>query len=529
MSPPNFDNDVNILAAPLARAQAALAESEKNFRQIAETIQEVFWISSPEGEKIYYVSPAYETIWGRTAASLYANPVQWSDAVHPEDRARLKELLISKARGHYEAEYRIVRPDGSVRWIRDRGFPVTEADGTISRMIGIARDINDQKILTQQLNQSQKLEAIGRLAAGVSHDFNNMLTAIIGYAQMLELSLPADDARRADLKEIQVTGDRAAHLTRQLLAFSRQQVMEPQVVPMNGMFLEMKNMLQRLIGEDIEIIEKLDAGAGLVNVDPGQFGQVILNLFVNARDAMPDGGRLIVETRASDVDAAKAAMIGSVDPGPYAVMEITDTGCGISKIDIPKIFEPFFTTKPVGMGTGLGLSTVYGIIRQCGGAISVYSEVGVGTTFRIFLPRAQSSKATYEGKPAEKTEVVDGAGRILLVEDEPAVQKLAIRLLKTFGYSVVSVRSPDEALAAVQSASRPFDLLLTDVILPGMNGKQLADQIRVSTPGIRTLFMSGYTDEAIAHKGLLDPGLHFLSKPFSAVTLSNKVKDVLSG
>ncbi len=498
------------------KAEQDLIESEAKFRQLAESIQEVFWISSPDSGTIHYVSPAYEKIWGRTPESLYAHPAQWIESMHPDDRATIVERLRSKARGEYQAEYRIIRPDGSTRWIRDRGFPVEESDGRLSRMAGIAMDITEQRQLSQQLSQSQKLEAIGRLAGGVSHDFNNMLTAIIGYADVLKESFPKDDQRAADLDEIRKTAERAASLTRQLLAFSRQQVMEPRVLSMNVLILETKNMLQRLIGEDIGITHVLPDDLGTVYADPGQLGQVILNLMVNACDAMPNGGRISIETKNARLET-----------GEYVMLSIADTGEGIDPKNLPKIFEPFFTTKETGKGTGLGLSTVYGIVQQCGGVVTVESEVGVGTTFRIYIPRAQETATTYQGARAANTEKVRGVGAILLVEDEEAVRRLATRILAGCGYTVSAAATPGEALRLIRKPGAHFDLLITDVMMPEMNGQVLAEKVLEVLPGLKMLFMSGYTDEAIAHKGLLAPGLNFLGKPFSAITLSHKVKEVL--
>ena len=509
------------------KAEQALRESESKFRQIAESIQEVFWISSPDSGVIHYVSPAYEKIWGRTPESLYAQPSQWIECMHPDDRMSILERLRSKARGEYQAEYRIIRPDGSTRWIRDRGFPVQDSEGKLGRMAGIALDVTEQRQLSEQLSQSQKLEAIGRLAGGVSHDFNNMITAILGYADVLTESLPANDERRADLGEIRKTADRAGMLTKQLLAFSRQQVMEPRVLSMNVLVLETKGMLQRLIGEDVDMRHILAGDLGMVYADPGQLGQVILNLVVNARDAMPNGGKITIETANVQIGANDVSQIPGLTVGDYTSLSITDTGEGIDQKNLPKIFEPFFTTKEKGKGTGLGLSTVYGVIKQCGGAVTVQSERGVGTNVKVYLPRVKESTPTYEGAPKVNTESARGTGRILLVEDEEGVRHVTTRILTRSGYIVESVGSAAEAIALFKPPLPRFDLLITDVIMPDMNGTQLAKKIHVLAPGLKTLFMSGYTDEAIAHKGLLEPGLQFLAKPFSAISITQKIKEIL--
>jgi signal transduction histidine kinase/CheY-like chemotaxis protein len=378
--------------------------------------------------------------------------------------------------------------------------------------------------LEEQLRHAQKMEAVGRLAGGIAHDFNNLLTAIIGYTEIVLYSLDPKDDRRADAEEIERAAMRAADLTRQMLAFSRRQVLQPKVIDLNKALARVEPMLRRMIGEDIVMAVNARAAHPFVRVDPGQVEQVVMNLVVNARDAMPKGGRLIVETSDATLDAAVADM-PDAPPGEYVMLSVADTGIGMSPEVRARIFEPYFTTKEVGKGTGLGLSTAYGIVRQSDGHIALSSEPGLGTTFRIYLPRSEAPQAGTTDAVAEK--MPEGTEHILLVEDDPSVRRLAKELLVRLGYSVTEAASGRAGLALGSDDTRHFDLALCDVILGDMSGAAVAEALRALRPSIRVLYMSGYSDEAIVRTGVLDEGKPFLQKPFTPLQLSKKIREVL--
>lgn len=378
----------------------------------------------------------------------------------------------------------------------------------------------------EQLLQAQKLEAVGRLAGGVAHDFNNLLTAIIGYSEMGLRKLDATDPLRRNLNEIKNAGDRAAALTRQLLAFSRKQVMQPRVLDLNDVISNLEKMLCRMIGEDFELRTALHSAVGNVKADPGQVEQVIMNLVVNARDAMPTGGKLSIETANVYLDESYAREHVSVVPGPYVMLAVSDTGMGMDEKTRQHIFEPFFTTKEAGKGTGLGLSTVYGIVKQSGGNIWVYSEIGKGTTFKIYFPRVTEEAEAYRHAPGIPS-IPKGSETILLVEDAELVRTLAWDVLLASGYRVLQAANADSALAICERNKHRIDLLLSDVVMPGMNGNELAQHLLTLHPEMRVLFMSGYTEDTIIHHGVLDEGINFLQKPFSPGALAVKVREVL--
>jgi signal transduction histidine kinase/CheY-like chemotaxis protein len=384
----------------------------------------------------------------------------------------------------------------------------------------------ERKQLEEQLLQSQKLEAVGLLAGGIAHDFNNLLTVITGYSQLSLRSLPSIDRLQSNLEEINKAGDRAASLTRQLLAFSRKQVLQLKVFDLNSVVSEMDRMLRRTIGEDIELRTTLSEGLGNVKADPGQMEQVIMNLVVNARDAMPAGGKLTIETKNDDLDETYARQHVAVVPGPYVMLAVSDTGVGMDEETLRHIFEPFFTTKSVEKGTGLGLSTVYGIIKQSGGNIWVYSEPGKGATFKLYLPRVDERAQDYR-HPEESSESPRGNETILLVEDEPVVLKLAQEVLETLGYRVLAAATGDAALSLCDQSNETIHLMLSDVIMPQMSGRQVATRIQSLRPQMRILYMSGYADSAIVHHGVLEEGTWFIQKPFSPQALALKVREVL--
>lgn len=385
----------------------------------------------------------------------------------------------------------------------------------------------ERKRLEDRLRQSQKMEAIGQLAGGIAHDFNNLLTGINGFSDMLLSDVDEKDPSYHALQQIQYAGERAAALTRQLLAFSRKQVLAPKVLNLNIRVSEMEKLLQRLIGEDINLATHLDPGLGLVKVDPGQVEQVIMNLAVNARDAMQDGGTLTIETHNIDLDGLfNDSFDKAIPEGRYVMLAVTDTGSGMNAETKARIFEPFFTTKPQGKGTGLGLATCYGVMKQSGGHISVYSEPGHGTSFKAYFPRVND-----EAQEVAEDEIPDhklnGSETILLVEDEAVVRDLTAAVLKARGYTVLQAKDGMEALKVSKNHRRRIHLLLTDTVMPGMNGRELAEQLLAKRPDTKVLYMSGYTDKAIVQHGILDPDIAFLQKPFKARALAAKVREVL--
>jgi nitrogen-specific signal transduction histidine kinase/CheY-like chemotaxis protein len=387
-------------------------------------------------------------------------------------------------------------------------------------------DITEKKQLELQFLQAQKMEAIGRLAGGVAHDFNNLLTSIVGHADLMLLELRPEDPLVGDIREIKKAADRAADLTRQLLAFSRKQILQPRIVNLNQVIADMKKMLRRLIGEDVELETNLAPDPGLVLVDPGQIDQVVMNLVVNARDALPRGGKLTISTAQAEITTADVPRYIGSKPGSYVLLEVRDNGLGMSEEVQSHVFEPFFTTKELGKGTGLGLSTVYGIVKQSNGYIWVESALGEGTAFRIYLPRLEG-QAVAESRPGKAASSCRGTETILLVEDNDLVRRLARSVLEQFGYRVLEARNGEEACRLGRGYEERIDLLLTDVVMPGMSGQTLAGQIREMRPETEILFMSGYTEESTLNQGPLRGGRHFLQKPFSPQELGQRFRKLL--
>jgi len=387
----------------------------------------------------------------------------------------------------------------------------------------------EKTALQEQLRQSQKMEAIGKLAGGVAHDFNNLLTVIHGYSELILKSLDQSSRLRQDVQEILNASERASSLTRQLLAFSRKQVLQPKVLDLNDHVPNMDKMLRRMIGEDVELVTLLAKDLGRIKADPGQIEQVILNLAVNAKDAMLNGGKLTIETANVKLDKSYARSHIGVTPGHYVMLSVSDTGAGMTPEIKERIFEPFFTTKEEGKGTGLGLSTVYGIVQQSGGNVWVYSEPGVGTTFKIYLPTIEEDTESLR-PTALSTKPMQGFETILLVEDEETVRKLACTVLQKYGYTVLEAPNGEEALRIVQGQNgNPIHLMVTDVVMPGMSGRQLAERLVSLWPKLKVLYMSGYTDNAIVHHGVLDPGIAYIQKPFAPDALASKVREILDG
>ncbi|HZI78231.1 MAG TPA: PAS domain-containing protein [Vicinamibacterales bacterium] len=511
-------------ALEVQRRDVERQQAEERFRLVVDNIREVFWIANVSGD-LEFLSPAYETIWGRPRQPIYEGSENWLETVHPDDRARMDEWMhVQLLAGATDETYRIVRPDGTVRWIRTRSFPVRDPGGRVERMVGTSADVTEQRLLEEQFRQAQKMESVGRLAGGIAHDFNNLLTVINGTAELAALDLPRDSSQRTDLLQIRQAGERAAALTRQLLALSRQQILKPVILNLTTVVRGMQSMLRRLIGEHVELAFRFDDALGHVKADPSQIEQVILNLSVNAQDAMPDGGTLTVETGRVFLDAGDAAHHLAPRAGHYAMLAVSDTGIGMDEPTRQRIFEPFFTTKAIGKGTGLGLSTVYGIVQQSEGGLFVYSEPGHGTTFKVFLPLVED-----EADVALALDAGDQSGTetILLVEDEPALRSLTRRVLSSVGYTVIDAGSGQEALAVLGAHEGPVHLMLTDVVMPGMNGRDLAVRVMATRPGIKVLYASGYTDDAIFRHGVLDDGSCFISKPYAPAELRRKVREAL--
>jgi two-component system cell cycle sensor histidine kinase/response regulator CckA len=629
------------------QAQQQAREQEERFLQLAETIDEVFFVMDAAHRETLYINPAYERTWGRSCQSLYDNPQSFVEPVPPGDRERLVNYMDRVSRGEQagKLEYRIIQPNGNVRWLLAHAVAIRNRHGDVYRIGGVAlditesreaqmaleeiaerfqkltetsfdaivmtqdgiiqeanpgylkmfgyermeevigrsitdfvndvsraeveirtanniegtyelegrrkdgkklfleatarthvmrgrtvritalRDMTERRALEEQFRQAQKMEAVGRLAGGVAHDFNNLLTVILSYTDMLIEGVSPKDPRTVDLAEIRKATVAAASLTRQLLAFSRQQVIEPRLINLNDIVESSEKMLRRLIGEDIEMQTTLASTPLTVLIDPGQLEQVMMNLAVNARDAMPTGGKLTLETANVTLDAEYARDHWPAIPGKFAMLAMSDIGCGMDEQTRALIFEPFFTTKATGQGTGLGLATVYGIVKQSNGFIWVYSEPGKGTTFKIFFPLLDQAPDLYAAK-SDSEVAPRGTETILLAEDATSVRVAARQILERFGYTVLEATNGMDALGTAKNGGT-IDLLLTDVVMPEMSGRELVDRFATVRPNTKVLFMSGYTDDAIVRHGVLRPGTAYLQKPFSPDTLARKVREVL--
>ncbi|MBI5343577.1 MAG: PAS domain S-box protein [Deltaproteobacteria bacterium] len=476
-------------------------------------------------------NPAAERVFGWAGEEALGRLLPIIPEEKQEEFQKLRERVI-RENGFSGVEVCRQRKDGTLVDIRLSTAPMRDAQGNAVGMVGIFEDVTESRRMEkalrdseEQLRQSQKIEAIGRLAGGVAHDFNNLLTAIRGYSDLLLHRLDAGSPLRRDVEEIQKAGERATSLTRQLLAFSRKQVLQPKVLDLNAIVANMNGMLRRLIGEDIDLVTALRPGLWSVKVDPGQIEQVIMNIVVNARDAMPKGGKLTVETSNTDLGDMYVQRHAIVKAGPYVMLAISDTGEGMSEAVKSRLFEPFFTTKEKGKGTGLGLSTVYGIVKQSGGYIWVYSEPGKGSTFKVYFPRVRG--AADSKKEREKDPLPSGRESVLVVEDEEVVRSLVRDILKESGYTVLTASDGDEALKIGREHKGPIHLIVTDVVMPKMGGRQAAESLAPHLPGVKVLYMSGYTDDAIVHHGVLDPGIPFLQKPFTPESLLRKIREVL--
>jgi PAS domain S-box-containing protein len=447
--------------------------------------------------------------------------------IHPEDRAAVVDVIetATKSGSDFQVLHRTIRPDGSLRWLSGAGRTLLDERGQPLRGVGISQDVTERRTLEAQFQQAQKMEAVGRLAGGVAHDFNNLLTVILGFCELLLADIEADDSHRFDITEIQKAGTRAAKLTSQLLAFSRKQIIEPTLLDLNTILDDMRPMLGRLIREDVKIVLGLRPRLGCVNADRSQVEQVLLNLAVNAQDAMPNGGTLTIETANVDLDEHYTAMHSATKPGSYVVLTVTDSGSGMSRQVLDHLFEPFFTTKPAGKGTGLGLATVHGIAARWGGTVNVYSEVGRGSSFKVYFPQ-EIEAVPIAGAPSALPKSSAGTETVLVVEDADALRELTRRLLSTLGYTVLVAANANQA-SQLFHENPSIDVLLTDVVMPGPSGPDLSEQLMKRRPSLKVIYMSGYTDEAIVQHGVLQPGIAFLHKPFTSEALGRKIREVL--
>jgi len=538
--------DVSLVSSPMTDATGRVTSVSTIARDITERNQAVEALRTSEERMRFALEAASVGIWDMD----YTTGVhRWSEIletqyclqpgtfggtfeafierVHPDDRESLLATVgkAMKSGGDFSTLHRTICPDGTLRWLSGAGRVLLGEHGEPVRAVGISLNVTERHTLEAQYQQAQKMEAIGRLAGGVAHDFNNLLTVILGFCELLLAGLTPDDPRQADVAEIQKAGARAAGLTRQLLAFSRKEIIQLTLLDLNVIVADIRVMLARLIGEDVTIVLRLGAALGPVKADRGQIEQIVLNLAVNARDAMPSGGTLTIETANVELDEHYAKSHLAVTPGPHVVLTMTDTGIGMSPQVQARLFEPFFTTKEPGKGTGLGLAMVHGIVAQSGGIVNVHSEVGRGTSFTVYFPRADAAAKVIDTPPAvarPRTAIET----VLVVEDADGLRELTKRLLERQGYTVLVAANAEEA-RQLFDRNPSIGVLLTDVVMPGASGPELTRQLVEQRPALKVIYMSGYTEEAIVHHGILDPGIAFLHKPFTSDTLGRKIREVL--
>jgi len=508
-----------------ARADEQLRRSETRYRLLFESNPEAMFVYDPGTLRFLAVNEAAVARYGWTREEFLRMTLP--DIRPPSEIPRLEAALAAQDRGaatvsdtkHRKKDGSLIDVEVLSDWI--------EFEGRRARLV-LAKDVTERLRLEEQLRQSQKMEAIGQLAGGIAHDFNNLLTAILGFCGLLERQVGANAQMRGDVAEIRHAAGRAAELTRKLLAFGRRQMLAPRVLDLNGLVADLDKMLRRVIGEHIELVTQLDPELAPVKADLGQLEQVILNLVVNARDAMPQGGRVTIQTANTDLDLAYADTHAPVVPGRYVLLAVSDTGTGMHPEAKAHLFEPFFTTKEVGKGTGLGLATVYGIVKQSGGYIWVYSESGSGTSVKIYLPRSDQPVQPVP-RPPVLAGLPTGTETVLVVEDAEAIRSLARKVLTAQGYTVLEAGDGVEALQIAERHTGMLHLVLTDVVMPGMSGRELAQRLAPLRPQLKLLYMSGYTGDAVVHRGVLEDGLPFLAKPFTPEDLASKVRDVLDG
>jgi PAS domain S-box-containing protein len=508
------------------RAAEALLQSEASFRSVVEDAPYGIYRASLSGELVL-VNPALQKILGypsraellqaNLATQIYRNPL---------DHQRVSELLL-RQEDFNDVEVEWKRKDGTPITVRCSGWPIKDENGHLALFELFAEDVTERRVLERQLRMAQKMEAVGRLSGGIAHDFNNLLGVVMGYSQVMKRSLGPLHPSYEHAEEIEKASKRAVSLTRQLLAFSRQQVLEPVILNLNALVSDMEKMLPRLIGEDVALTLTLDTGLAQVKADPGQIEQVLMNLAVNARDAMPDGGKLSIQTANVELDAAFTHQHPGSRVGPHVMLRVTDTGTGIDPEIQSQIFEPFFTTKERDKGTGLGLATVYGVVKQSGGYISVESEKGYGASFSVYLPQVVEQCVAAPDVSILAPTDFRGSETVLLAEDAEPLRKLAEMFLRSNGYHVLAAADGALALQVASQHRGPIHLLLTDVVMPGINGRVLAERLAATQPRMQVLYMSGYTDSFIAGHGVLEAGTHLLHKPFTEQALTRKVREIL--
>jgi PAS domain S-box-containing protein len=517
-------------ARQAAALQAATTHYQHFLRQVIDADPHLIFVKDWEGRYVL-ANAALAEFHGTTVESLIGKrdsdfnlKLEEAERFLRDDR----EVISSQQPAFIAEEPATCARTGTTRWFQTVKVPLLSSDGSARQVLGVATDITARKQLEDQFRQAHKMEAVGRLAGGVAHDFNNVLTIIRAQTEFLLTDLPANDSRRADVLEIQTAADRAAAFTRQLLAFSRRQLLQPVVLELNEVITGMEMMVRRLVGEDVVLLTKLQPDMPRVWADPSQLQQAIMNLVVNARDAMPQGGTLLIETAVVELDEHYPRQHPSAKPGIHVVLMVTDTGCGMDPGTRIRIFEPFFTTKEPGKGTGLGLSTVYGIVKQSGGHIWVYSEVGRGTTFKLYFPPHYGVAKAAEPERTALPALGSGA-TILLVEDERPVRSTVRRLLERHGYQVLEAANGQDALALVTARGGEIDLVLSDMVMPGMGGTELAGRVRSLKPSLPVLLMTGYTEEAITRAGERPLDGHIIEKPFTLHTMLEKVSVALAG
>ncbi len=502
---------------------------EEKLRKLSHAVEQspVSVVITDRHGLIEYVNPKFSELTGYTVNEVIGkNPRILKSGEMPSETYQQLWATITSGRD-WEGQLHNRKKNGDLYWERVAISPITDSNGKITHFVAIKEDVTERRRLEQQLFQAQKMEAVGRLAGGVAHDFNNVLTVILSCSDLVLNGLDEKSPMRSEIEQIREAGKRAANLTSQLLAFSRKQIRSPQVLDLNAVVSQDERMLRRLIGEDVEVVLRLSPDIGRVYTDPVQLEQIIINLAVNARDAMPTGGKLVIETADVTLDENYARDHLTVKPGPYVLLAVSDSGCGMTREVQAHLFEPFFTTKEHGKGTGLGLSTVYGIVKQNDGYIWVYSEPGQGTTFKIYLP-AVKARAVSPPRSRIATEESQCDETILIVEDDPFIRSLASRILSDRGYSILEAHDAVDASTVSRKHQGPIHLLLTDVVLPGASGKQLARSLAEARPEMRVLYTSGYTDDAIIRHGILEAGIAFLQKPFTPELLRRRVREALA-
>jgi two-component system, cell cycle sensor histidine kinase and response regulator CckA len=505
-------------------AATALAESNQKLQSLIQVAPFAMLIVDADAT-VQMWNPSAERIFGWSAGEVLGKPLPYV----PADRqAEFHGLLADGLKGKRQLAREVVRmrKDGSPVELSLWSAPLCDGQGRINSVLAFLVDNTERKSLELQLRQAQKMEAVGRLAGGVAHDFNNLLTVISGYTEILLKDLVGDERRKNMVVEIRKAGERAASLTRQLLAFSRKQVLAPKVLDLNAIVAESEKMLKRLVGEDVRLAVKLNPSLAHVKTDVGQLEQALMNLVVNARDAMPQGGTITIETANVDLDEDYCRSFAEVKPGRYVMLALSDTGCGMDEPTMVRIFEPFFTTKEPGKGTGLGLAMVHGFIKQSGGHVSVSSEVGKGSSFKVYLPEVQVVRTLGKSRFGQK-KMPQGSETILLVEDDVEVRVLTYQILQSCGYTVLAAAHGAEAIQMAEKHQGTLHLLLSDVVMPGMGGRQVAERVKALKPAIKVLYLSGYTDDAVVRHGVLESETAFLQKPFTPALLANKVREVL--